>query len=82
MILEATAFAVQIMYHTAIQATPGQIVLGYDMILNTPLLVDWEAIRLRKQNIIDKNNQIENKNCKPHIDRIWDKVVVRNKKSK
>ena len=51
------------------------------MILNTPFVVDWESIRLGKKKIIDKNNQIENKNRKPHIYRIQDKVLVRNKKS-
>ena len=31
--------------------------------------------------MIDKNNQIENKNRKPHIYRILDNVLVRNKKA-
>ena len=73
-ILAATAFVVQSIYHTTLQATPGRLVFGRDMILNTPFLADWEAIRLRKKKIIDKNNQIENKNRRPHIYRIRDKV--------
>ena len=73
-ILAATAFVVQSIYHTTLQATPVRLVFGRDMILNTPFLADWEAIRLRKKKIIDKNNQIENKNRRPHIYRIRDKV--------
>ena len=49
------------MYHIIIQATPGQLVFGRDMILNTPFIADWETIRPRNKNLIDKNNQIEKK---------------------
>ena len=40
-----------------------------------------EDIRLHKQIMIDKNNQLENKNRKPQIYRIRDKVLVRYKKA-
>ena len=39
---------------------PGHIVFGRDIILNTPFIAAWEAIMIRKQKIIDINNQIEN----------------------
>ena len=60
-ILSATSFAVKIMYHTTLQVTPGQMVLGHDMILNTEFIADWKAISLHKQIIINNNNQLENK---------------------
>ena len=47
--LASTAFAVQITYHTNLQATPGQLIFGFDMILNTPFIEDWEAIMLHKK---------------------------------
>ena len=50
-----------------------------DMILNIPFIADWEDIRLRKKKT-DKNNQIENNNCKRHTYRNQDKLLVRNKK--
>ena len=59
---------------------PGQLVFGRDMILNTPFIEDLETIRLHKQKIIDKNNQLENKKRKPHTNRIRDKLLVRNNK--
>ena len=37
------------MYHNMLQATAGQLVFGRDMILNTILIADWEALRIRKQ---------------------------------
>ena len=53
-----------------------------DVLLNAPLLDDWGAIRRRKQELIDKNNQNENKNHKPHNYRVCGKVLVRDKKEK
>ena len=57
------------------------MVFGRDIILNTPFIPDWGDISQRKQNLMDKNNQLENKNCKLNTYIIWDKVSVRNKKS-
>ena len=37
---------------------PDQLVLGRDMILNTPFISDWEDIRQRKKKVIEKN-QVE-----------------------
>ena len=81
-ILAATSFSVRSTYHTTLQATPVQLVFGHDMIINTPFIAYWEAIRIHKQNIIDKNNQLENKNRKPHTYIIREEVLVHLKKSK
>ena len=45
-ILSATDFAVRSMCRTTLKATPDQLVFGRDKILNTPLIMDWEAIKL------------------------------------
>ena len=60
---------------------PDQLVFRFDMILNIWFIAKLEAISLREQKIIDNSNQLENKNRKPHTYIIWDKVLVRNKKS-
>ena len=54
--LNATAFAVQSTFHTTLQQTPGQLVFGRDMIFNIKHTANWEYIRQRKQNLINKNN--------------------------
>jgi hypothetical protein len=59
-ILAAIAFALRSMYHMTLQATPGQLVFGRDMVLNVQHLTDWTAIKAHKQQIIHKNNQIKN----------------------
>ena len=46
----------------------------HDMVLNTPYKAEWGAIVRHKKNIIDKDNQLENKYCKPHTYRIQDKL--------
>ena len=40
-ILATDYFGVQSSYHTTLQATPVQLVLGYSMILNTLFIADW-----------------------------------------
>ena len=59
-ILAATVSAVRSTYHTTLQATPAQLMFGHDTILNNPFFTDWEAIRIPKQKLIDKNNKNEN----------------------
>ena len=77
-ILSATDLAVQINHRTKWQNTPVQLVFGHDMILNTHCISDLEAIGIRNQELIDKNNQ--NKNNKSLNYRIHEKVLVYNKK--
>ena len=44
-ILSATAFAMRSTIHTTLNATPGQLVFGHDMIMNLKHEADWQAIR-------------------------------------
>jgi hypothetical protein len=58
-ILAAIAFALRSTYHMTLQATPGQLVFGRDMVLNVQHFTDWTTIKARKQQIICKNNGIK-----------------------
>ena len=77
-ILAAAAFAMCSTYHTTLHALPGHLVFGRDMILNTQYLADWTAIKARKQQLICKNNIIENKKHIPHPYKVGDKVMLEN----
>ena len=57
------------------------MVFGCEIILNTPFISDWGDIRQSKKELIDKNNQLENKNCKLHTVIIQEKLLARNKKA-
>jgi uncharacterized protein with NRDE domain len=49
--------AIKSTYHTTLQATPCQLVLGRDMIHNIAFRANWDKIQKRKQDIINKSNQ-------------------------
>ena len=65
--------------HAVLQSTPGQLVSRYDMMLNIQFIAIWGSIRQHKQQLIEKNNELENKNCQLHTYRIQEKVLVRDK---
>ena len=75
-ILAATAYAVRSTYHTTLQATPGQLVFGRDMIFNIKHIANWKSIKERKQKLIDYNNERENKKRIKHKYNIDDKVLL------
>jgi len=58
--LTAVAYAVRTMYHTTLQATPGQLVFGQAMLLPARFKVDWAHIAQCKQDAINRSNQREN----------------------
>jgi hypothetical protein len=77
-ILAAVAFALRSTYHTTLQATPGQLIFGRDMVLNVQHLTDWTAIRARKQQITHKNNRIKNSKRIPHHYQVGNLVILKN----
>lgn len=78
--LAAAAWAIRATYHTTLQASPAQLIFGRDMILNTTFRANWEAIRQRKQDRINKNNQRENALRAAHVYNVNDKVLVARKR--
>ena len=78
-LLASVAWAIRSTHHTTLQASPAQLVFGRDMLLDMKFIADWEAIRLRKQRDVDKNNSKENSLRVPHDYQIGDKVLVTDK---
>ena len=74
--LSATAFALRATYHTTLQATPAQLVFGRDMILPISVQADWDVIKQRKQEEIDRNNRRENRSRISHKYKVGDKVYL------
>ena len=77
-ILAAAAFAMCSTYHTTLHVMPGQLIFGRDMILNMQYLADWTVIKAHKQQLICKNNIIENSKCIPHQYKVGDMVMLEN----
>ena len=76
-ILCAAAFAIRSTYHTTLKKTPGQLVFGRDMVLNIQHEANWEYIRARKQELINKNNKRENSKRVEHEYKLGDLVLLR-----
>ena len=57
---------------------PGQLVFERDMILNTQYLADCTVINAHKQQLIGKNNIIENSEHIPHQHKVGDMVMLGN----
>jgi hypothetical protein len=68
-----------IQHHTTLQATPCQLVFGRDMIHNIAFRANWDQIQNRKQEIIDKSNQKENKKKSgvPYEYKVGDQVLLK-----
>jgi hypothetical protein len=74
--LSAAAWAIRSTVHTTLDATPGQLVFGRDMLLPIQLKTDWARIRQRKQDIINVNNRKENLIRIEHEYRVGKKVLL------
>ena len=74
--LSAAAWAIRSTVHTTLEATPGQLIFGRDMLLPIRIKTDWAMIRQRKQDIIDANNRRENSRRIEHEYRVGEKVLL------
>jgi transposase InsO family protein len=74
--LQSAAWAIRSTFHTTLQASPCQLVFGRDMIHNVAFKANWDRIRRRKQHLINKLNEKENKNRLPYEYKIGDQVLV------
>ncbi len=75
--LSAAAFAIRATYHTTLQATPAQLVFGRDMLIPITTQANWELIRQRRQEEINRNNDRENRSRIPHEYQVGEKVLLR-----
>ena len=76
-ILAAVRRAVNSTVHTTLRATPSQLVFGRDALLNVSFQADWEAIRQRKQRLINYNNTRENIQRREYTYTVGQQVDVR-----
>ncbi len=75
-ILGAVAFAMRSTVHTTTRATAAQLVFGRDAMLNVKFEADWQFIKNRKETLIRKNNERENKKRKVHDYSVGDRVLI------
>jgi hypothetical protein len=59
--LQSITWAIRSTYHITLQVTPCQLVFGRNMIHNIAFSANWYQLQKRKQDIINKSNQKEEK---------------------
>ena len=78
-VLAAAMWATRATVHTTLQATPMQLVFGRDAVLNIKFQVNWKYIKERKEKLILKNNERENKKRKAYEYAPGQKVLLKAK---
>jgi hypothetical protein len=76
-ILQSVAFGLRATYHSAIAASPGQLVFGRDMLINAVYLANWKYLHSKRRSQIKANNARENKSRIAHTYNVGDSVYVR-----
>ncbi len=74
--LSAAAWAIRGTVNTTLDAMPGQLVFGQDMLLPIQLKTDWARIRQHKEDIINVNNKKENSKQIEHEYCVGEKVLL------
>jgi len=77
-ILQNAAFGLRATYHTSLLASPGQIVFGRDMIINSSYIANWKQLFNRRKEQAIKNNIRENKGRRHHDYKNGDNVYITN----
>ena len=74
--LSSVAWAMYSTYHTMLEATPGQLVFGHDMLLPITFRANWVHIHNKKQTLIIQNNQKENCKLQHHVYSVGDLIML------
>ena len=64
--ITSVAYAIRCAYHRTHGNSPGQLVFGRDMFLPVDRKINWDKITERKQQMIQKSNERENKSRIDH----------------
>ena len=74
-ILASAAWAIRSTVHTTLDATPGQLVYGRDMLFDLAFKANWREIKERKRNRIEDSNKRENAKRVRHTYKVGDLVT-------
>ena len=77
-LLASVAWAVCNTYQTTLDATPEQLIFNMDMIIPIKFAVEWDTMRKRKQEIIDKNNIRKNSTRIEHDFKVGNKILIKH----
>ena len=75
-ILASVAYAVRCSHHSTLNATPGQLVFGRDMLLDIAYVPDYQSVWANKQKRINYDNARENSKRTPHDYRVGEMAYI------
>jgi hypothetical protein len=75
--LSTVSYALRSSYHQAHGHSPAQLIYGRDMFLPVSVDIDWESIKNRKQQTINRSNDRENSSRVPHQYKTNDLVTLK-----
>jgi hypothetical protein len=78
-VLQACAVGIMSTLHTTLQASPGQLVFGRDMIHDISFQASWDRIKNNKQKNIESSNKKENINRIKHKYYVGDHIITENR---
>jgi len=81
-ILAAICFALRATTHTTLHTSPTQLAFGRNHILNVKFEVNWQLIRKKKQDMINKNNERENSKRIVYNYQEGQKVLIKTEQSR
>jgi hypothetical protein len=73
--LKACAFGIRSTCHTTLQASPGELVFGRDMIHYISFQANWDRIKNNEQKNIESSNKRENINRIKHKHSVGDRTL-------
>jgi hypothetical protein len=71
------AFAIRVGYHTVLNASPGQLLFGQDMLTRELFNANWNYLSKRRYLQMMRDNERENRHRIQHIYKIGDVVMCR-----
>ena len=77
-VLSSTMFAIRSTVHTNTQHISSQLVFGRDTILHINQEANWQLVEQRKQALMNKDYQKENRRRQSHVYLTRDKVLLKN----
>ena len=76
-VIANVGFAMHVTYHTAINASPSQVIFGCDMIFPMRYVANWKDIQQCQKERIREDNERENRNRVHYNYEIGNQVFIR-----
>jgi hypothetical protein len=68
-------FATRTALHSSLQASPGSLAFSRDMILDIPMIADWQFIRQNRQQLVDQRLIVANRRRFSYDYQVGDQVL-------